>query len=444
MRTQGKQEEDSELELALTMVNELALSKKGRYLNEIETIVFRGAWYGQSYEKMAQNSTYAQSYLHNTVAPDLWKLLGEIFGTEGRIGKRELRSYVSRIVKKVGLSSIPILGEPPDICSFYGREGELANLKAQIVQKRLIYVYGEAGIGKSTLIAKLFAQISQGLSQGFDFLVWKSVCYGPDVEELVASLYKMLNLEGDEKANVSGLINQLRWRRFLIVLDGFEAINTKQRRDYMKFLLHFIEEVVDGCLILMSREFFLELSVLLNSRCISTIKLEGLDIQSAMQIFESKGLSDYKGGSKAIELIEYYRGNPTELTALAEKISCFFGGSIEKFYEYKTTFISDHSQSAFQQLFALEGGLSDFGREIVIYLASEISKESKPVDFSNLLGIFSRKTDLSTLVRELENLEGQSLIEKKNISGEACYMLPPVVKKYVLSQALVQGTGLRK
>ncbi len=433
-------QEDFILAEAIKLLNELVEFKKGRRLSEPEVAVIRGAWYGESYEEMARKSghkSYKQSYLHNTVAPKLWDLLSEILGNGGKVLKQNLRASLERLVEEgTRKISVRLLGEAPLISCFHGRQAELADLKAQVLQKRLVYVFGEAGIGKSALVAKLLAD----LGQEFDLLVWKSVAHSPSSEELTASLHRMLNLDG--QPSFSCLREQLRLRRILLVLDGVEAILSKynQRVEYIKFFLSLMSEMDKSCLILTSRESFIEINALSKTYPILLTKIEGLDVRAGIEIFRDKGLIVEQESTQIVELIRYYRGNPGELESLVHRINYLFGGDINKFWDYKTTFLSEYLQNVLNEIFAQSDLLSSLQRQILIYLAEELSQKTEPIKFSSLLDFFVNKLSVGTsiLINALEDLARRQLIEVMNgsLKSEVCYILAPGVKKYILLDPL--------
>ncbi|PMB16296.1 NB-ARC domain-containing protein [Fischerella thermalis] len=443
-------QEDPELMKAIKFVDELTLSLKGRHLSEPEIAVICGGWYGQSYGEMARRSTYAEKYLQHTVAPDLWELLSEVLGNGGRVWKKNLREFLEKLVQQ-GTRKILVrlLGEPPVVSCFYGREAELALLKAAIIQKRLVYVFGEPGIGKSALVAKL---LTTEISQEFDLLIWKSVAHSPSIEELAASLHKMLNSPrqsqhasqdnrlSPEQTSVSSLKAQLRERSCLLILDGLVEANYKQRIEYIRFLVSLIEELDEIRLILTSRESLTEINALSNSRPVSSIQIEGLDVRAGIQIFRDKGLKIEQESAQIVELIRHYRGNPLELESVANRINYLFGGDLNKFWEYKTTFISEYLQNVLHEIFAQPDLLSSLQKEILIYVAEKLSKKTESIKFSDLLDFFVKNlgASASKLITALEDLERRQLIKviKDSLKSEAYYTLAPGVKKYVLSDPL--------
>ena len=105
--------------------------------------------------------------------------------------------------------------------------------------------------------------------------------------------------------------------------------------------------------------------------------------------------------------------------------------------------MSPHSQAMLNQLFGQAGLLSELQRQIMIYLAEEISKSIATVGFTKLVSDLSNndhKGSLSTseLIEALEELEERSLIERgeNSVNKEASFTLRPVVKKYIMTDPL--------
>ncbi|MHC5721402.1 MAG: NB-ARC domain-containing protein, partial [Nostoc sp.] len=90
------------------------------------------------------------------------------------------------------------------------------------------------------------------------------------------------------------------------------------------------------------------------------------------------------------------------------------------------------------QQFGQVGLLSNLQRQIMIYLAEEMSQNSTPIQFSKLIDNLKKRVDLKLSVFELitaiEVLEQRSLIEiaGKSNKREASYSLQGSIKKYIL------------
>jgi hypothetical protein len=240
-----------------------------------------------------------------------------------------------------------------------------------------------------------------------------------------------------DNTKISSFIAQLRSRSCLLILDGLAA-DYKQRREYIRFFVSLLEELDGIRLIITSRESFTELNALCNSRPVSSIQIEGLDVRAAINIFREKGLKVEEESTQIVELIRYYRGNPLELESLANRINYLFCGDINKFWEYKTTFISDYLQNVLNEIFAQPDVLSSFQREILIYIANKLSEKTDSIKIFELLNYFVKElgTSVSNLITALEDLERRQLIKVLKSKSEVSYTLVPGVRKYVLIDPL--------
>ncbi|MBD2616556.1 ATP-binding protein [Nostoc punctiforme FACHB-252] len=444
--------------LALVVVNDLVFAKRGKYLSEIEMLVIRGALNDQEYEDIAGHSTYSLNYIQRTVAPRLWDILSETIGDGERVGKKKLWYFLEQVNKKYHIQSVSnekqrlnvnnltltIRGKLPDISRFYGRTQELSSLKELISNQRCISLIGIAGIGKSALVAKLLEEVSGRKQPTFDTLIWKTITHVPLLQDLVAELIELtqscdpdLSLPEYTQALISVLIKRLQSRRCLLVLDGFDFLfqksNFQQRLEYGVFFHRLIEEEHKGCILLTGRAWPDELDNIITAKLpLHILKIQGLDIDAAIQLLSTKGLSDKE---KCNQLIQTYRGNPSELEAVANRINHFFAGNAKLFFENPTTLVSSNFEVMLNQLFG--ESLSSTQRQILIYIAERIVGNQQFISFTKLLSGIKEKSQegVSTLelIKALEKLERQSLIEsiKDPVTKEISFTLQPVIKKYI-------------
>ncbi len=449
-------------EEALGVVNELIFAQRGRYLSKAEITVMKGTWANHDYEEIAENSRYTVNYLQRVVATRLWVTLSKTLGNGERVTKKTLRNFLEQVTEEHYVKSVSngeqllsvnkllqIKGRGyPDVSSFYGRAKELSRLKESIFKKRCVLLIGVAGIGKSALAAKLLEELSIESQPRFDSLIWKSVAHAPLLEDLVTDLLELIHpsQSGSElpqygPAMISLLIKQLQSHQCLIVLDECETLfhisDLKQRLEFKLFFRRLVEELDHSCLLLTSRILPDELNDLIEiKRPVEFLKIEDLDRDAAMQFLASQGFTNQE---KCIELIETYRGNPSELKALANRIHHFFGSN-EAFFEHKTTLISSQFQAMLDQMFGQV--LNELHREIMICLAEELILNSQPISFTKLLNGLNNKHKVSIstseLITALEKLERHSLIEaiKSTIHQEISFTLQPVIKKYVKTDPL--------
>lgn len=445
-------------DLALAVVNNFVLSKKGRTLSEPEIIIMKGAWDDDDYEEIANNSTYSLNYLQRGIAPRLWDLLSETIGHGERVGKKNLRNFLEQLTQEYYVQSAPneqqkfpvshsieVKGRRPyNVSNFYGRTEELTQIKELITKQNCVILVGMPGIGKSALAAKLIEELSTDAESRFDCLIWKSVAHAPSLQDLVGDLLELVQpsepqsgLPKYTQAMISVLIKQLQSRRYLLVLDAFEALFQRnifqERLEYSLFFRRLIEELDQSSLLLTSRTLPDEFDDLIaTGHPIQEMKIEGLDPDAAMQLLSAKGLTDKENCN---QLIKIYHGNPSEIEAVVNRINRFFAGSTKIFLENKTTFLSSRFEAMLNQMFGQL--LNPVQQQILIYIAEQILLNPNPVSFTKLLYDVKQRqeTSVSTLelIKAIEKLERQSLVEsiKDPITKEISFNLQPVVKKYI-------------
>jgi hypothetical protein len=452
---------------AIQAIDDLVFAKQGRWLEEPEKIVLRSAWLDLDYKDIAENSLYNINLLQRRVAPKLWVLLTGILGSGEKVTKKRLRGIVEKQILLAdkepakwneAAAGVPILsGNLPDTSNFYGRTPELAMLKELIAQERCVAIVGTAGVGKSALVAKLVQTLRMG-SYEFNNFIWKSVSYSPLLTDLVADLLRILaysenqelDLPESIQARTSKLFDYLRSHRCLVILDSAESLlqgdrNTdsnaygRQYAEYGTFFNRIIEEQHQSCLLLTSREPFIDFNRLQKKgQPVRTVKLEGLG-KEALEIFRLYGLTNE---DKWGDLIQTYRGNPLSLKMLAEKIQRFFCGSVKDFLDFQTVLMTDILQESLDELFEEKGRLTILEKRIMFYLTEELAQESvNSITLSELLKNFKnrQKCEVTTseVLEAIEALYERSLIEQeRNDSKEVLLSLEPQVVKYVCTYAL--------
>ncbi len=462
---------------AVEVLEELVLAQRDKPLTLAEKIVLEAAWEKKSYEEVAASSPYSATYLQRNIAPPLWNLLTKLLGNGFKVGKTKLRYFLEQQQKRTGnkprliegqvdsvepnpselvgpsdSSAILLGGNPPDISGFYGRGPELFFLREAIKEDRCVVLIGAMGIGKSALAAKLAMKLSSSQAE-FDCVIWKSVHYAPLLHDLLAELIRALcsasetslDLPENNQAKISVLIQSLGTCRCLLILDEAEAILQGERSsrlspygeqyaDYQVFFRRVVEEQHQSCLLLTSRKPFYDLSRLQRKgQPARSIKLEGLG-KEALEIFRANGLADEEQWGA---LIETHRGNPLDLQTVANQIRDFFGGRVGEYLSYKTTFVSDIFIETLDQEFGEGGDLTNWERQLLIFLAKELEERSEPLPFTTLFRDLKNMKkvviSVSELIKTLDSLEDRFLVElKKDSSGETRISLQPAVHKYIL------------
>ena len=165
-------------------------------------------------------------------------------------------------------------GEAPDTVRFVGRAEELALLRRWVLDEscRLVAVLGMGGIGKTSLAARL----AQTAAPNFERVYWRSLRNAPSVSEWLAGAIAFLSDQRvvpppSESERITALVQLLRKRRCLLVLDNSETLFEPGQREglyrtgmdgYGRLLQAVGETLHRSCLVLTSREAPPELAML--------------------------------------------------------------------------------------------------------------------------------------------------------------------------------------
>ncbi|HEY9799147.1 MAG TPA: NB-ARC domain-containing protein [Leptolyngbyaceae cyanobacterium] len=453
------------LEEVITYIDELVFAKQGRWLEEPEKVVIEAAWLDRDYKDVAKDgSDYHINLLQRRVAPKLWVLLSGILGNGEKVTKKRLRRILEEVIQasrtqEIGFKSNQVLerdsileGVLPEVRNFYGRTPEMAMLKESLAQERCVVLTGVAGVGKSALAAKLVELMVLG-SFEFNKIIWKSISYAPLLPDLIGELIKSMNsspeidLPDSTQARISMMFSQMQNSRSLIVLDSAESILQgnreldsnqygKKYKEYGNFFKRVVEEKHKSCCLLITREPFIDISRLYRKgEAAKVIKVEGLG-KEALEIFRSYGLRDE---DKWGELINTYRGNPSCLTIVSQKIKNFFGGSVDEFLNFNTLLMIDIFEESLHNLFKEDGHLTNLEKQILFYIAEE-TKSSFNNGFTfrelavKIKEKFGDEISTSEVLDAIEGLLERSLIEDRtNNNSEIVFSLQPLVVKYVIN-----------
>ncbi|MGL5062627.1 MAG: NB-ARC domain-containing protein, partial [Microcoleus sp.] len=314
-------------------------------------------------------------------------------------------------------------GEAPDVSLFYGRSNELTILTQWILQDRcrLIGIIGIGGVGKTALSVKL----AERVQDKFTYVIWRSLRNAPPLETLLAELVSFLSGQEETAADIGTLLQCLRDRRCLIVLDNAEtllqaSVQTGQYRPgyetYGELLRIVAETRHQSCLVLTTREQCAQSAMLDGNLAVRGLTLEGC-LEVAQASIAATGLIGSE--SHKHQLCDRYRCNPLALKIVATTIRDLFAGNIALFLEQNITLFGDISDLIEQQL----SRISTLEKQIMIWLA--IDREW--VTFAELKADLHSSGSPIHLMEALQLLKGRSLIETN--AGQ--FTLQPVVMEYV-------------
>jgi hypothetical protein len=96
---------DIPLEAALDFVQQSIFESSGRYLSDLEVIIFKEAWANLTYAAMAKKYGYSPEYFNNDVGFNLWKKLSE--SLSAKVGRRSFKEVI-RLKMSESRSSISV------------------------------------------------------------------------------------------------------------------------------------------------------------------------------------------------------------------------------------------------------------------------------------------------------------------------------------------------
>lgn len=411
-------------------------------------VVVTAAWLDQSYEEAAQSSEFSYTYIQRHVGPKLWAALTSLYGN--KVTKKRLRSIVeghagqSFQVQETPLSEskkpkATILGSSLPSGDFYGRSPELASLRASVLDSQCLLLMGQAGIGKTALVAQLVEQLQYDPNSP-DVFIWKPLYDSPHLNNLVIDLLNLLSIfpEHTLELQVQQLIEAFKDRRILLILDGIDRLLEGNppdhpygnHGDYGWFFKKITIESHQSCLLLTSREPLDEVTWLSEtgqSARISRVEGLGKDARLILKVAQLRDADEWG------TLIQIYRGNPLSLKMVASQISKFFNGKVSQFLECKTTWIGEPLKQALdiqvKSGTALEKGL-------LIFLAKEL-READSLSFNQVLTKMktSGPTQSTTeIMGTIEVLCTRSLLERSTVKKkEVRISMQPVIQKYILT-----------
>ncbi len=185
----------------------------------------RGGWYWKAYRKRGRK--LYRAYLGQSAA----LTLSHLHAIAAQLTAQEEESPVkpllaledeAQLPREPGSGRLRLL--PVQLTSFVGREQEIATASQLILRDdvRLLTLTGPGGVGKTRLALEVAAQIQGQFRAGVCFVSLASIT---EAELVVPTVAQTLGVKAPRtQSQEERLLNYLRDRQFLLLLDNFEQV----------------------------------------------------------------------------------------------------------------------------------------------------------------------------------------------------------------------------
>ncbi len=430
-----------DIEAAFELAQRSIVAKTGKSLIDSQKSVLQGIIEGKKLREITEVHRYNDSYVKQ-VSASLCKYLSTAFGEP--VNKDNIRSALEQrlhleqrnlefvaVPDREIASCVPDWDSAPDVEPFYGRQSELEQLKGWIADEdrsRLVVLYGMGGIGKTFLAVKAGKQ----LEKDFDAVVWRSIKQTPSLSKLMASIEDVINpgyiptakLSAEE--SITKLINSLKERRCLIILDELESIfdpnnfagrYLPEYEPYAELIKRIATENHESSVLIVSREKVADIAELEGNR-VHTLQVSGSG-EITQRILENQGL-EYSQAWQAIAT--NYGSNPLALKIMIAIIQDLYGGQAEDFLRgsQATAYYSFHTL-----LDAQFDRLSPKEKELMFILAILQKASIAQIINDNWLDL-----PRSDLIMYMGSLRRRSLLERDNSE----FSLQPMVWRHTVGR----------
>ncbi|MBE9066057.1 AAA family ATPase [Leptolyngbya cf. ectocarpi LEGE 11479] len=414
------------------------------YLSKTQIDIFRKVWDGHSYVTIATTLGYEHGYVKDAGA-QLWRLLSKVFGK--KVSKSNVRNILCNLSHQAVTNQTFVTtvadprqnwGESVDIEKFYGRAQEQSKLATWLVEDscRLVSILGIGGVGKTALAVKVARQVQ---SQ-FDYVAWRTLRQAPPLSAVLPELILFFSEQQDTQISdasdkqIEQVLNYLRQKRCLLVLDNFESIlqtgdrTGKYRQGYEDYDL-LLERIADAdhqsCLMITSREKPMGLTYReMDGRAVRSHRLTGLTPTASQEILSTVGI--HGSNKQHQQLINRYSGNPLALKIIAATIRSVFAGEVADFLEYGTIVFGDLWDLLDQQFNRLSAMEQTVMRWLAINREWTTLKELR----ADIVPAVSHRA----LLEAVESLKARSLVE----TSRAGITQQPVVMEYMTERLVEQ------
>jgi hypothetical protein len=319
------------------------------------------------------------------------------------------------------------LKQAPQTINCYSRENEQLTISKWLktLEQMVIFVLGNSGIGKSTLVRSLIDLHTPLV----DVIIWKNLSQFNSLESLIIEILNdTKNLKNQKEADshvLDQLLDLLITKRCLFILDNLEEIFQPQKligqykseyQGYQRFLKMITEVKHQSQFIFISQKKCPEMQCFQPKsypiRCLELTGVRDTKILENLQLQNEKFFPD---------LIDLYEGNPRYLQDIAILIRDIFAGDVGKFLSENNLIITENMAYHFQQLFSQ---LSSTEQQILLAFTQngQPCSKDKLIQYLNISSI--------QITNSLHSLQRRYLVN--TIPGEqTLFQLSTVFQEYL-------------
>lgn len=396
-------------------------------LTSLMELILQGILLGNSYSEIANKLGYNHNYIKKLSA-QLLNRLSEHFAI--KITKKTLKEIISAKYQIVDQSYskniVKDWNTSPKLDNFYGRDKELKQLHNLIFveNKRLIYISGIGGVGKTSLSVKFMLNYQSE----FPVIIWRSLRNAPLLNHLVTDIVSVISNYQNLEGSVDDLLSLLRQHRCLIILDNIETILAEKEvgyyrsdfENYGNFIRFLGASNHQSYIILTGREKPPEITFLEEEKSqVKSINLKGSKEASLDILKEKKILASEQ---EKLELAKLYNYHPLATKLVSNVIKDLFANKASNFLAQETTLLRSLNIILDEQF----NRLSNTEKTIMNWLA--INRELTSIE--ELAEDIIPPIQKSQLLSALQSLKWRSLLEIQ----DGKYSQQPVIMEYVLEK----------